>query len=479
MGLSRRPKGMHTILPPLCELVILAAWGTGGLPGTGESAADAGALVRALASPSFAEREAATRKLDRMGARALPFLEAGLQDENLEVRRRAEGLREKILQRDDRRRYLVPQPVAWRFRGLSPAEILERLPISLRDEILVDPTRFPSWREGRTDYASQGKGLWQAWQELTGAVGAFEPLVPPPGKWARDVDLAAVRERLTTGFRPQIEWRAGPAGPIVADVRHTVRVRGLAVPLKTISGKKPEEFLLLLEIRPEPLLAWRGVQEATVDRLADGQGRIVPMPAGRATRRLPLKEKAGSPAGPEAEPGAVSLALSLPRPQEGNTASVEGRVVVHLVRNEVLLRAGDPRRSVGKFLEGVNGLKLKVVEALMEDCGDLTLRLRLENVRGLTDQHGGPRVVRVRPGFLAVLGPADLAAQSIQVLDDQERPLPRVRHKGSSEGEALDLTLTFQPTGREKDLRLRVEMPLARSVAVPFRLEELRLPGEK
>lgn len=463
---------MHKILPCWWLLVV---GGSGVLRGGEQPAEDPRDLVRALASPIFAEREAATRKLDSLGTQALPFLDAALREEDLEVRRRAEGLREKILQRDDRRRYLVPQAVAWRFRGLTPAEILERLPVSLRDEILVNPERFPRWRDAQLDFESRGKGLWHAWRDLTRAVGAFEPLVPPlAAELPPEADLAAVRDLLTTGFRPQIEWRAGAAA-ITADVRHTVRIRGLAVPLKAPSGRKAENFLLLLEVRPEPLLTWRGLQEATIDRLEGPAGVIVPLPPGQAVLRRTLKEKAAGSDEPDHAPQAIGIPFVLPLPGQERKASVAGRVVVHLVRNEVLLRAGDPRRLAGTLLEGAQGLKLKVVEAFLEDCGDLTLRLRLENARGLTDQHAGPKVVRVRPGFLAVLGPADLAAQSIHLLDEEDRPLPRVRHKAVAEGEALDLTLTFQPTGREKDLRLRVEMPLARSVAVPFLLEGLPL----
>jgi len=61
-------------------------------------------LVRQLGSDAYQERESAGDRLQKMGLPALPALEAGLQDPDLEIRRRCEELLPEVLAIDLRNR---------------------------------------------------------------------------------------------------------------------------------------------------------------------------------------------------------------------------------------------------------------------------------------------------------------------------------------------------------------------------------------
>src|SRR5262245_8272624 len=62
-------------------------------------AAEAQRLIRQLGSDAFEERQAATHRLDALGEPVLPTLRAALEDDDIEVRRRAGELIQRIERR--------------------------------------------------------------------------------------------------------------------------------------------------------------------------------------------------------------------------------------------------------------------------------------------------------------------------------------------------------------------------------------------
>ncbi len=90
-------------------------------------------------------------------------------------------------------------------------------------------------------------------------------------------------------------------------------------------------------------------------------------------------------------------------------------------------------------------------------------------------------MVRPRPGFVAFRGPADQAADSIELMDARGRHLPRV--KASSRPLAnktltgVELQLTFQaPAHPEEPLRLVLNTFHPLAVEVPFTLRNVTVP---
>ncbi len=84
---------------------------------------DPSALVRQLASPRYARREAAGAELSRLGRAALPALRAALSDRDAEVRARAST----ILAGLEKSTLVEPTPIALDFRDVPIADALAEI----------------------------------------------------------------------------------------------------------------------------------------------------------------------------------------------------------------------------------------------------------------------------------------------------------------------------------------------------------------
>src|SRR5947209_1009652 len=90
---GRDPTMRHHLLAALAAWAVASATGSAAAPAP---AADAGAAVTRLGAEAFAERDAAARLLERLGAAALPALRGAVRSEDPEVRRRAAAIVERI-----------------------------------------------------------------------------------------------------------------------------------------------------------------------------------------------------------------------------------------------------------------------------------------------------------------------------------------------------------------------------------------------
>ena len=81
----------------MSSAVLLLLLGLGQLPGSPSShLADPAALVQELGAPRFAERQAASESLERLGALALPSLRLAVDSRDMEIKTRARSLLLKI-----------------------------------------------------------------------------------------------------------------------------------------------------------------------------------------------------------------------------------------------------------------------------------------------------------------------------------------------------------------------------------------------
>ena len=78
-------------------------------------------LVEQLGSNNFSEREEATRALDAIGAPALDALKKAAEDSDIEVRRRAEQLVQKIAKRAEMENLLAPKRLRLTYKD-TPVE---------------------------------------------------------------------------------------------------------------------------------------------------------------------------------------------------------------------------------------------------------------------------------------------------------------------------------------------------------------------
>src|ERR1051325_11261655 len=88
------------------------------LPAIGFAQQSAEELAARLNSSNYDERQSAGRALDKLGAAALPVLEKALSSANLETKRRAGALLERIEARLVIEELLQPTPLHLRLRHI-------------------------------------------------------------------------------------------------------------------------------------------------------------------------------------------------------------------------------------------------------------------------------------------------------------------------------------------------------------------------
>lgn len=119
-----------TIRTPLATLLLgLALAGLATAPARAAEADEATIrkLVEQLGADSFAEREAATKQLDRIGLPALKALQEAARSRDAEVRKRASGLADKLEKRVASARVLTPKEVHLVYKDTPLKAALEDL----------------------------------------------------------------------------------------------------------------------------------------------------------------------------------------------------------------------------------------------------------------------------------------------------------------------------------------------------------------
>ncbi len=402
-------------------------------------------LIRRLGSESFSQREQASQALDRLGPAALPALQQATESPDPEVRRRATALRRAIEERRGTAAALQPRIVRFRFANMPLPQALQE--IERQTGLKVELSRPTELTERTVTLDTGAVPFWQAWQAFCRQARVADVLDPQQ------------RRRLVAA---EVH---GPA----EDVRGPFRVR--------IGTHDEVRGDFRVEISPEPGVQIEAIQDVRFTRLTGPSGKTYMPPAPTDTpepaRALPAPVKL-----PEA-PRAVSVHLLSPPVAHGEKRfDIEGQFRARVRLPQPLVVVDAVVRAVGKTSAGAGGLRLKVLEAKLAEDGDLTLRLRLEGLDALPPPAPGSEVVRVRPGVVALRGPADVALDLLELWDAQGRKVPRIQASAEpvADGQA-ELRLTFQPRpGTEDELRLVLAAHRVITLTVPFLARDVPVP---
>jgi len=411
------------------------------LPATGEPVAE---HIRKLGSPDFARREEATRALEQVGATALPALLEAEKHPDPEVRRRATALVRSADERQLARDVLRPRRVRLQFASTW-------LPDALRD--VERQTGLKAVLTSKPD---------RPWPQLTIDTGT----IPLWQAWDAFCRQAGVTEQAS--LRPDLTLKAGTGG--AADTSGVFRVR-------LWQGKwdddKEAQQLPLLEVRADPALYVDAIEDVRVEALRDGRGQVVPLAAPL------LLEVAGDPllgGAPVPSPGVLKGTFRPPLDAGARLGEVRGSLRARVRLERPLLVVDGVMRAVGKTQRGADGLALKVLEAETHDDGDVFLRVRLDGLDRLPPPARGQEAVRVRPGVVALRGPADVALELLQLCDGQGRKVPRVQ---ASADPVVDGTpaavfrLRYQPRpDATADLRLVLGGHRLVTLTAPFAIKD-------
>lgn len=290
-------------------------------------------LIEQLGSDSFADREAATRGLERLGAAALEGLRKAAQSNDVETRRRAEALVKKIEKELASEELMRAKRVRLRFSDTPLPEAVAELAKQSGYEIaLEDPDG--KLKERKVTLATDEVPFWQAVDLLCKAGGLVEaddgeplglPMLPggPGGFNARAIAIGALPAiPVLPGKGP------GPGAPIGGGVP-----AAKPTPAAPAAGKKPA--------KPAPAPDPQG-EQVKPPAATPPAGKSAPagLPAGKGPPAVaPPNGKDAKLPPPAAGLGGIGpfggFGLQGPRAFAGGVSAPSGR-------NRLLLKDGKP-----------------------------------------------------------------------------------------------------------------------------------------
>jgi hypothetical protein len=238
------------------------------------SAREAEQLVEKLGSQDYAEREAATKRLDELGALALDALRAACRSENPEVADRAKDLVRKIERRVASDSTLAPTMVELGAKDAALDEVLAALSKQAGCEVVLGGLNPEELAAKKITVATNKVPFWTAVLKVCDAAGLqiagaggflapgampYRPRADAKIRVATDVNAAVILEA-RDGTKPR---PASVHGAILVEAH-------------TPSGKTSGSAAAL-QLWPEPKVPWQHVVHVRVAKATDGDGRkLVP-----------------------------------------------------------------------------------------------------------------------------------------------------------------------------------------------------------
>ncbi len=238
--------------------------------------------VKKLGSGSYPEREKAARMLEKLGKAALPALVEAAGQADLETRRRAVLLMERIENNLAAEQVLAATPIALRFKGELAGAALRQagaqmgLPHGARtgEDFLInlETGSVPYWRAWR-QFCAVAKLTESDWSAATAKLRRMEGSPEDIRFIKQNEEHDVMLGRALAVGRPPIAFAAEPAAAYAEDDRSSVRVRvkwhGLD---RTLGGSEPSA-IFAVELRPEPRLELFTVPQVEITKIVDAEGK--------------------------------------------------------------------------------------------------------------------------------------------------------------------------------------------------------------
>lgn len=399
---------------------------------------EAASLVNKLGAPRYAEREAASTALERLGQRALPALRAAANARDLEVRTRAGALVAKI----EGSLLTKPTLVTLDFQDRTIADVAKTLSERAGIKLALFPENLPTWQSKITLREDSPVTFWQAidrfcevasLQYNEGATNGREPILPlfyGGGRPAGPIsDQGPFRVRLVNlHYQRDVMFQAGGrAVPPPVAVEGRVNTAPAAP-----AGVLSEQFFAQVQIVAEPRLSLQKTGELRLLEAVDDRGQSLIAPA-TMTQRHSGYNSAVIPG------SALPVQAPLARPKEPGTSIRKLRAVVPVT---VRMRKPNPlvaplTNSAGKTFHN-DDATLTIVEVKVNPQSNQTsieLAIRPGESQAQSDQGTGPGA-----GDDFIPHRPDRYQQQIEVVDAQGRAIPWY-HSGFVDESRMSITL--------------------------------------
>ena len=449
--------------------------------------------IKQLGSTDFNAREKATEQLRSHGPSALPLLRAALNATDAEVRKRAADLVAVLEKLDQTRKALEPLKVTLKLKQASANEALAEFSKASGMRVdFADPRDRVAGK--KIDLSLENASVWEALRLIKASFDLRERVdqevneeQPDPGMWRRRPG------RTSRGFYEVAPFRLN-ISPRPPEEPAEVEITDLA--LRMGISPTPSGFKLTLQSQPDArILAVRGF----TPKLTDSAGKSL----------IAWKPLAGEVPIAQQRRGQIILPLSksVPARQEahferttggGNSTILSGAAQIDLLQlDKPLVRIDDLAEAEGKSVEGRDGVKLEVKQALEIRPGLFQVRFLVTPNLGQTipdiavgNQLPGlpPPLGQPVPGFVpGANGP--MLMPTVSAINPSEfrftlegRALTPSGTGVSStinpQGTRHEVTFTFQNRGLDSLDGVAVEWISQNliSLNVPFEFRELQTP---
>lgn len=445
-------------------------------------------LIGQLGSPKFAEREAAGKALDVIGAPALDRLRKAISLPNdLETRRRAEALFKAIDKRIETAELLQPTRVKLDYQDIPVPQAVRDFAKRtgyVNNVILWDPKGQLAQR--KITLATPELSFWEALDKLceranlSHLVGAqeWQASLSWPGRALRP------DHTLTYGQVVLVDDKFPANTPRPASTCYSGVFRIRAYPAKA-PAQSAGYVTVMLEILPEPKLRWHGHSHVTLHEGSKEKEASVTQvelldDTGNLQQGFECRDGATDFSSPNygLRPGELHLKL---RDKAAKTAKLLKGVIVACVQTpkRTLLTVDNILQAGNKSFHDKDDNEITFLQA--EKMADGAVRMRFRHAVSSKSTGGG------HPGFsfgheiLGLhLGRNDI---SFHLFDNQGKPFPKIsapevtRLPGRGNKGICEWQATLHPATKEATPnKLECRVSRMTTIEVPFEFKDVRLP---
>jgi hypothetical protein len=472
-----------------------------------ENQPDIPQLVRQLGSQQFAARQAATIILENLGGPALTELSKAAQGSDPEVRWRAAELSQRISRRMEAARLLDSHPVHVVAQNIlvvdAVADFAKETGVSIKTV-----GNHLSITGKSVDLDIDAKNFWEALDQLCRQTGLTEfslasghnqggptPTVTELGQitMARRIrDEMGILTDVQNGSSNEIALVAGDPVDLPTFYGGAVRIR--AVPARMFGMERPtvDGPRVLLDVAPQPHLAWRGVLEVRVGQAIGDRGQSL-------TQSISTVRVGADAANPRNvgfsdlnryphlnKPVPQRIAIDL-KPGDQPTISLsrlEGSVIAQMQTPlEPIITVEPILKAAGRTFKTREGLCLKVVDV----CREAEDRVRVQvSLQDPTAGRIGLAGRRALPGNRILLGngqpimetPMPSPWTSFSLLDDKNHRYGlrgvENRVQGQPNGVSQESSLTYvRNPGQGKPAKFVFSGQRTVILEIPFKLKDI------
>jgi hypothetical protein len=470
-----------------------------------ENQPDISQLVRELGSQQFAARQTATRTLENVGGPALRELSKAAHGPDPEVRWRAAELSQRIARRMEAARLLESHPIHVIARDVPVVDALADFAKETGVSIKTVGNQLPITGKS-VDLDIDAKSFWEALDQLCRQTGLAEVSLVSgqnqrgPTPTVADLGQTMAVRRMRDEMGILTDMQHGSSNEITLVARDPVdfptfysgAVRVRAVPARLFGMERPlaDGPRVLLDVAPQPHLAWRGVLEVRVGQAIDDRGQSLTQSLSRVRFGLdPVNAR---------NPGYTDIKLHVDGPvtqriaidlkpgeqPTTNLSRLEGSVIAQMQTPfEPIITVEPILRAAGRTFKTRDGLTLKIVNINREAEDRVRVQVSLQDPTATRVAFVGRRAL---PGNRMLLGngqaimetPTPSPWTSFSLLDDKGHRYSlrgvENRVQGQINGVSQESSMTYvRNPGQGEPAKFVFSGQRTVIVEIPFKLKDV------